>query len=314
MEEYLHDFESTDLLRKTSRGWVYSGRGRAADAVRLDGMPGETFRILCHGKLLETMDRGQAYREAHKGAIMLHQGETYIVNEMDLENHTIRVTETSVDYYTQPLKEVDLTVLETLETKEINGMKCAFGAVEVTEHFTGYKIKRRDTIIGIESLDLPPLTFRTRAFWFVPPPHVEQSVIAAERDIAGGLHGVEHAIIALMPLHVMCDRWDIGGLSSPSFGETGEMAIFVYDAFEGGIGLAEKAYEVFTDLLSSARELVRDCPCEDGCPSCIHSPKCGNDNQPLDKEATGLILRELCRKPEKPGSVVNPPASETASS
>jgi DEAD/DEAH box helicase domain-containing protein len=314
MEVHLHDLQSNDLLRKTSRGWVYSGRGRAAEAVSLDGMPGEAFRILCHGKLLETMDRGQVYREAHKGAIMLHQGETYVVNEMDLETHTIRVTETSVDYYTQPLKEVDLAILETLKTKEFNGMKCAFGDVEVTEHFTGYKIKRRDTIIGIEPLLLPPLTFRTRAFWFVPPPQVEQSVNAADHDLAGGLHGAEHAIIALMPLHVMCDRWDVGGLSSSSFGNTGEPVIFVYDAYEGGIGLAEKAYEILPNLLTSAYELVRDCPCEDGCPSCIHSPKCGNDNQPLDKEATIHILKKICCETKKSGPASIHPVSEPASS
>lgn len=314
MEEHLHDLQSNDLLRKTSRGWIYSGRGRAAEAVRLDGVPGETFRILCHGKLLETMDRGQAYREAHTGAIMLHQSETYVVNEMDLETHTIRVTETSADYYTQPLRDVDLEILEALETKEFNGMKCAFGDVEVTEHFTGYKIKRHDTIIGIEPLSLPPLTFRTRAFWIVPPQQVEQSVNAADYDLAGGLHGAEHAIIALMPLHVMCDRWDVGGLSSPSFGNTGEPVIFVYDAYEGGIGLAEKAYEILPGLLTSAYELVRDCPCEDGCPSCIHSPKCGNDNQPLDKEATTLILKNLCCEPEKSGPATIPPVSESAPS
>jgi len=314
MEEHLHDLQSNDLLRKTSRGWIYSGRGRAAEAVRLDGVPGESFRILCHGKLLETMDRGQAYREAHTGAIMLHQGETYVVNEMDLETHTIRVTGTDVDYYTQPLKEVNLDIIDTLETKDIHGMKCAFGDVEVTEHFTGYKIKRRDTIIGIEPLSLPPLTFRTRAFWIVPPPQVEQSVNAADYDLAGGLHGAEHAIIALMPLHVMCDRWDVGGLSSPSFGNNGEPVIFVYDAYEGGIGLAEKAYEILPGLLTSAYELVRDCPCEDGCPSCIHSPKCGNDNQPLDKEATTLILKKICCEPEKSGPAAIHPELQPASS
>lgn len=314
MEEFLPDFGENDLLRRTSRGWVYSGRGRATDAVRLDGMPGETFRILCHGKLLETMDRGQAYREAHKGAIMLHQGETYLVSEMDLETHTIRVTETEVDYYTQPLKEVGLTILETLETKEFNGMRCAFGDVEVTEQFTGYKVKRRGTIIGVEPLDLPALTFRTRAFWLVPPPEIEQMVQAQELDLAGGLHGAEHAIIALMPLHVMCDRWDIGGLSSPAYGENGEPIIFVYDSCEGGIGLAEKAYTILPELLTSAYELVRDCPCEDGCPSCIHSPKCGNDNQPLDKEATALILQQLSGGNEEPGPAVPVTAPGRASS
>jgi len=297
--ELLSELASSDLIRKTSRGWVYSGRGRAADAVRLDGIPGSTFRILCHGRLLETMDRAQAYREAHKGAIMLHQGETYVVNEMDIEMHTVWVTETDVDYYTQPLKEVDLSIIETLETHMITGVKCAFGDVEVTEQYTGYKIKRKDTIIGVEPLFLPPLTFRTKAFWFVPAPETEHRIVHSNLDLAGGLHGTEHAIIALMPLHVMCDRWDIGGLSSPAFGENCEPTIFVYDGYEGGIGLAEKAFEILPDVFSSAHELVRDCGCDEGCPSCIYSPKCGNDNQPLDKEATVLILRDLCTFTEK---------------
>jgi DEAD/DEAH box helicase domain-containing protein len=240
------------------------------------------------------MDRAQAYREAHNGAIMLHQGETYLVNDMDLETHTIRVTETDVDYYTQPQKKVDLTILETLETRIINGARCAYGEVEVTEQYTGYKIKRKDTIIGMEPLDLPPLTFRTKAFWFIPTSDNEQCIERSNFDLAGGLHGVEHAIIALMPLHVLCDRWDIGGLSSPAFGENGEPMVFVYDGYEGGIGLAEKAYEILPDMFSSAHELVRDCGCDEGCPSCIYSPKCGNDNQPLDKDASVLILRDLC--------------------
>jgi DEAD/DEAH box helicase domain-containing protein len=293
-DEFLPQLASSDLLRKTSRGWVYSGRGRATDAVRLDGIPGSTFRILCHGRLLETMDRAQAYREAHKGAIMLHQGETYVVNDMDLDMHTIRVTETDVDYYTQPQKKVDLTILATLEARIINGAQCGYGEVEVTEQYTGYKIKRKDTIIGMELLELPPLTFRTKAFWFIPTSDTKQCIDRSSLDLAGGLHGVEHAIIALMPLHVLCDRWDIGGLSSPAFGENGEPMVFVYDGYEGGIGLAEKAYEILPDMFSSAYELVRNCGCDDGCPSCIYSPKCGNDNQPLDKDAVVLILNDLC--------------------
>jgi DEAD/DEAH box helicase domain-containing protein len=310
----LADLSAHDLVRKTARGWVYSGRGRATGAVQLDGIPGPTFRILCKGKLLETMDRGQAFREAHKGAIMLHQGITYVVNEMDLETHTVRVSETDVDYYTQTLKEVDLKVIETIEEKIVHGMKCAFGDVDVMETITGYKIKRKDTIIGVESLILPPLTFRTKAFWIVPPDFIGPSVRTAGLDLAGGLHGAEHAIIALMPLHVMCDRWDIGGLSTPRFGETGEPVIFVYDAYEGGIGLAEKAFEILPELLASAHELVRDCTCEKGCPSCIYSPKCGNDNQPLDKVATTRILAVLCNEPENPESVISSGAPEPVSS
>lgn len=296
--EHFSELEAANLIRRTRNGWVYSGRGRAAEAVRLDGIAGSTFRILCHGRLLETMDRAQAYREAHKGAIMLHQGETYIVSEMDLETHTIRVTETDVDYYTQPLKEVDLSIIETLRTRQVQGARCAFGEVEVTEQYTGYKIKRKDTIVGAERLDLPPITFRTEAFWFIPPEGTEHRIADSDLNLAGGLHGAEHAIIALMPLHVLCDRWDIGGLSSPVFGEHCEPTVFVYDGYEGGIGLAEKAYDLLPDVFSTAHELVRDCGCDEGCPSCIYSPKCGNDNQPLDKAAAVLILRDLCCIPE----------------
>jgi len=295
----LPELASHDLVRKTSRGWVYAGRGRATDAVHLGGVPGETFRILCNGRLLETMDRGQAFREAHEGAIMLHQGETYVVTEMDLGHHTIRVAPTEVDYYTQPLKDVDLRILETLGKRTISGAACFFGDVEVCEQYTGYKIKRGDTIIGMEPLSLPPLEFRTKAFWIVPDTETERKLSGSTFDPAGGLHGAEHAIIALMPLHVMCDRWDIGGLSSPAFGEEGRPVIFVYDGYEGGIGLAEKAFGLLPDLLQTSYELVRDCRCEAGCPSCIYSPKCGNDNQPLDKDAAVLILRELCRGPER---------------
>jgi DEAD/DEAH box helicase domain-containing protein len=298
----LADLAAHNLLRKTSRGWVYAGRGRAADAVRLDGMSAESFRVVCHGRLLETMDRAQAYREGHKGAIMLHQGETYVVNEMDLEMHTIRVTETDVDYYTQALKDVNLSIIEMQDSRVVNDIRCAFGDVEVTEQYTAYKIKRGDTVIGIEPLSLPPLTFRTKAFWFTVPEQAGRSVSDAGLDLAGGLHGAEHAIIALMPFHVMCDRWDIGGLSSPSFGEDGEAMIFVYDACEGGIGLAEKAYANLAELFTSSHELVRDCPCRKGCPSCIYSPKCGNDNVPLDKDATVKILGRLSTM-QGPGEV-----------
>jgi len=306
------ELASVGLIRQTARGWVYAGRGRAADAVRLDGIAAESFRVMCNGRLLETMDRAQAFREAHKGAIMLHQGESYIVRDMDLETHIIRVAETDVDYYTQPLKEVSLAIIKTLETKTISSVKCAFGDVEVTEQYTGYKIKRRDTIIGLEPLSLPPLTFRTKAFWFVPPADAEEKCTSAGLDFAGGLHGAEHAIIALMPLHVMCDRWDIGGLSSPQFGDAGEPAVFVYDACEGGIGLAEKAFGLLFQLFTTSHELVRDCPCEKGCPSCIYSPKCGNDNQPLDKEATVLILGGLCTTRGQRESTGSPARQEEA--
>jgi len=290
------DLVAAGLLRETARGIIYTGRGRATDAVRLDGLSSESFRVICDGRLLETMDRAQAFREAHKGAILLHQGQTYLVKEMDLSSHIIRVAETDVDYYTQPLRDVELAILETLRKQTINGAECFFGDVEVTERYTGFKIKRKDTIIAVEPLDLPPLTFRTKALWLTMTQETCRKISDFNLDLAGGLHGAEHAIIAMMPLFVMCDRWDIGGLSSPVFGEKGEPVIFVYDGFEGGIGLTEKAFDLLQDLLTSSCALVKDCVCEEGCPSCIYSPKCGNDNQPLDKEASVRILLSLSRQ------------------
>jgi len=174
LDTLLPELVSGNLLRRTSRGWVYTGRSRASGVVNLGSISCETFRIVSNGQLLETMDRAQAYREAHKGAIMLHQGETYVVNEIDLETHTIRVTPTDVDYYTQLSKEINLTVVKTLGQKVVAGMKCFFGDVEVTEQYTGYKIKRGDMIIGLEPLSLPPLSFRTKAFWFNPQERSEQ--------------------------------------------------------------------------------------------------------------------------------------------
>jgi len=290
----LADLSANGLVRETARGWVYAGRGRATEAVRLDGMAAGSYRIVCHGRLLETMNQAQAFREAHTGAIMLHQGETYVVNEMDLETHTIRVAETDVDYYTQPLKDVHLAVERTLAHRTVNGVTCAYGEVVVTERYTGYKIKQKDRVIGVEPLSLPPIVFPTMAFWFTVPQVVEAEVRGAGLDLAGGLHGAEHTIIAMMPLHVMCDRWDVGGLSSAAFGDEARPMVFVYDGYEGGIGLAESAFGHLSGIFSSAFELVNACPCEDGCPSCIHSPKCGNDNAPLDKAATKIILEALC--------------------
>jgi DEAD/DEAH box helicase domain-containing protein len=208
------------------------------------------------------------------------------------------VAETDVDYYTQPLKEVNLSVISILQKRAISGTDCCYGDVEVTERYTGYKIKRKDTIIAVEPLDLPPLTFQTKAFWFTLPDETAQQVISRGFDLAGALHGAEHAAIAMMPLFVMCDRWDIGGLSSPNFGDQGEPVVFVYDGYEGGIGLCEKAFDFLPDLFAASRSLVQDCGCEVGCPSCIYSPKCGNDNQPLDKDGTIAILRSLTQKPD----------------
>jgi len=254
----------------------------------------DCFRVIADGRTLETLDRNQAFREAHRGAVLLHQGDQYLVDAMDILHGIIRVSRTDVDYYTRPLKSVHIEVKGVIETRTMQNISVSYGEVEVTEQYYAYKIIRKDALLGVEPLDLPPLSFPTRALWFSPPEGTFESIRTEGHDPCGGLHGAEHAFIAMMPMYVLCDRWDIGGVSMPVHAENGGPVVFVYDGYEGGIGLSEKAYQLFGDIAATALHLVEECPCETGCPSCIFSPKCGNDNQPLDKSATVRVLQSLC--------------------
>jgi DEAD/DEAH box helicase domain-containing protein len=290
LEGLIRSLSGAHLLRPTPHGVVYCGRGRAAEAVRLDSISSETFRLTCNGALLETLDRAQAFREAHDGAVVLHRGETYLVREMDLDTRRIRVEKAEVDYYTDAMKTVDLRVVREVSRRDGNGFALSLGDVEVTEQYTGYRIMKYDALIGFEPLTLPPLKFGTRALWFTLSPGLASAITTAGFDLAGTLHGAEHAIIGIAPLHVLCDRRDLGGVSTTNHPDTDGPAIFVYDGYEGGIGLAEKAFELMDRIASMALDAVRDCRCDDGCPACIYSPKCGNDNTPLDKGGTVQVL------------------------
>jgi len=290
LPEIVSSLAGQHLLGRTRRGWIYAGSRRAADLVSLEGGSRETFTVMCNGHVLETLDRAQAYREAHKGAILLHQGEQYRVDDLDLDARTVRVTPVTVGYYTRPQKSAAVRVLEVKACRDLSSARLFFGDVEVTEQYTAYRMIERETVIGVEPLDLPPSRFATRGLWFELAPGTCDAVTRAGGDLAGGLHGMEHALIAVMPFFVLCDRWDIGGLSVPCGGESGYPAVYIYDGYEGGIGLAEKGYEICEDIVATAGSLVADCPCTDGCPSCILSPKCGSDNQPLDKKAARLLL------------------------
>jgi DEAD/DEAH box helicase domain-containing protein len=293
--DLIQSLANRGLLRITRSGWVYAGRGRAADALSLDSISSDTFRILCSGIVMETMDRPQAFREAHPGAVLLHLGETYIVEHLDCETRQIRVKRTEVDYYTEALRSVDVLIVAEREHRQIDGVDLFYGDVEVVEHYYAYRTKRYDTVIATDGLDLPPIRFTTRAVWFKLPDHLAGILKRSHHDFAAGLHAAEHALIGMMPFHVLCDRWDIGGFSAPWFPDTDSPTILIYDGHEGGAGIAEKGYELLPFIIGTAYELVRDCGCSSGCPACILSPKCGNDNQPLDKEAARYILEELNR-------------------
>jgi len=247
------------------------------------------------GSLLETVESAVALFQIHPGAIYIHQGESYLVTELDLISRTAYCQPTDATYYTQAKDITDLRMLKISQEKDFGQGRVHLGEVEVTTRVIGFRKKRvfTEEVIAEEPLDLPPQSFNTVALWFDIPPQLEVQLAQAGLDFAGGLHAVEHATIAMLPLFALCDRNDIGGVSTPLHPDTGRAEVFIYDAHPGGIGIAEKGFELIGTLWQQTLRMISECPCEEGCPSCIQSPKCGNNNEPLDKRAAQVILGGL---------------------
>ncbi|HPV54242.1 MAG TPA: DEAD/DEAH box helicase, partial [Syntrophales bacterium] len=263
----LPELAAEGLVKETPHGWVYTGRGRPVEAVGLDHIARDAYRITCEGALLETMDVSQACREAHLGAVLLHQGESYVVRRFDAENRLVEVERRDVDYYTRAIKAVDLEILGTKDMRRMGRMIFCLGELEVTETTLGYKVIRDDQVAAREDLELPPLRFPTTGLWFTIPDELRRAIHDRGLSFGGALHALEHAMIAILPFEILCDRWDIGGLSTPGHPGTGEPTIFLYDGYEGGIGLTEKAQGLMDRVARLTLELIRDCPCETGCPA-----------------------------------------------
>lgn len=287
-----------DLYQNPRGDYIYPYDDNPAMSHSLDQLSNDEFRVMNNGKLLEVMERSQVYREAHEGAILINKGETYQVDSVNLASHFVNVSKNTVDYHTMVLNKVHINIEKKLSKTKYGNLKIHFGELTVEEDYYRYKKMHFSKVIGQFNLDLPPLKFRTKGLWFTVPREVKnnlEDLYKGEEEVfEGGLHGAEHALIGLFPLHVMCDRFDIGGLSTNYHEDTQEATIFIYDAYEGGIGITQKAVDVFVDLLKSTRDLLKNCNCHDGCPSCIYSPKCGNDNKPLHKKATEYILNYMC--------------------
>ncbi|MDR7521119.1 MAG: DUF1998 domain-containing protein [Armatimonadota bacterium] len=288
--------QAGELVARRGR-WYWIGRQRyPAQAVDIRSASGATFRIVGPDRrTIGTVEEAQAFEQVHPGAIYLHQGETYLVSELDLQARIARVTPSAADYYTQPRTTIDLTIQRRQAVRPWGPTAVEFGEVEVATQVVGFARKQlfTDTVLGVEPLDLPAQRLQTRAVWFAVPDVLEARVRARGLDFAGGIHAVEHAAIGVLPLFAMCDRWDIGGVSYPMHPQTHTPAIFIYDGHPGGVGITEKGYALIESLMAATREVIEACPCEDGCPSCIQSPKCGNLNEPLDKEAALVLLRGL---------------------
>ena len=299
-DEILEELVSKKDLHINARGdYMYPYDDNPAMDHSLDQISGQEFKIMNNGTLLETMERSQVYREAHEGAILINKGDTYVVNSVSLSRGFVNVNQKTVDYHTMVLNKTDINIRKKLSKTRYGNLTIHFGELTVSEDYFKYKKMQFSKSVGTYPLDLPPLKFNTKGLWFTIPKSVKdtlEDMFPNEEEVfAGGLHGVEHALIELFPLHTMCDRFDIGGLSTNYHEDTQEATIFIYDGYEGGIGICEKASDVFVDLLKSTLDLLNNCSCQSGCPACIYSPKCGNDNKPLHKNATKYILEYMCK-------------------
>lgn len=262
---------------------------------------GESFAIILHNRStgkkvpLGKNEGMRALKECHPGAVYLHRGESYLVEELDLVRRVIHVIPSQVPYYTRVKSEKETEILEVLASKPVGNFLVRMGRLRVTETITGYEKRRlfSQELLDTNALELPPQVFETVGFWIEIEQAVAQRIQQCNLHFMGGIHAVEHAAISMFPLFALCDRNDIGGISCPLHHQVGKGAIFIYDGYPGGIGLAERGYAIIEELLGKAKELIASCDCPEGCPACIHSPKCGSGNKPLDKEAALTVLRIL---------------------
>jgi len=285
-------------LERTSAGFVWKGRDYPAARISLRSGDLEAFTVVESetGSLLGLVERDRAYSTVHQGAVYLHLGEQYLVESLDLDGRVALVSPASVDWYTQAKRETETTIEAVERAETTRGVELHFGRVSVLEQVVGYARKsiRDGSTIDVVPMLLPETTFETEGIWFSPDPGLLEGLEQMPK-LLGTLHAAEHTLIALLPLWAMCDRWDIGGLSTNVHHQTGEPTIFVYDGHAGGVGIAARGFDRFESWVEDTVRLLQRCPCTAGCPSCVQSPKCGNLNEPLDKAGARTLLERMLR-------------------
>jgi DEAD/DEAH box helicase domain-containing protein len=299
----LEELEDWAVLYRTKKnGPLHSAARRPQREVDLRGI-GTSFPIfLQDNKTVIGGSSGiRAFTECHEGAVYLHRARQYLVTKLDLERQNVVVKPANLDYYTRALSEKDTEILGApVRSRDFPGFTIREARLKVTERIIAYE-KRKTSgqeLIGLVDLELPPLHFETIGIWIEIPDATKERIQELGLHFMGGIHAMEHAAISMFPLFALCDRDDIGGISTPQHEQVCRAAVFIYDGRPGGVGLAHRAFDVIEELLQKTRKLVQECPCEEGCPSCIHSPKCGSGNKPLDKEACIRTL-EFLLDPEK---------------
>lgn len=288
----------SDHLKLRARGRepraYWSARGRPAGGIGLRTGSSHEVRIAFDdGTLVGTVDRSRACDVVHPGAVYLHQGRPLLVTSLDLVDGVAIVEPTDGREYTMARTDIVLRVCGSDASRTVGRLTVGLGTVEVTSRVTGYQ--RREVlsgeVVGDEDLDLPPSHLVTRASWWEVPESVVDDASVNERALPGALHAAEHCAIGVLPLFTICDRWDVGGVSTPWLADLASPAIVIYDGYPGGAGIAELGFEAARRQLDTTLELLEGCTCDDGCPSCVQSPKCGSWNEPLDRHAAARLLR-----------------------
>ncbi|MFD9573124.1 DEAD/DEAH box helicase [Streptomyces sp. NPDC059982] len=308
--ELLPQLEAAKLLRRRATAWHWTRRERACDLADIRGGGGRPVQIVeaATGRLLGTVDESASHTAVHDGAVHLHQGRTYLVKHLDLEDSVALVEEASPPFSTTARDTTSIAILETETEIPWGAARLCFGSVEVTNQVVSYLRRKLITgeVLGEAKLDLPPRTLRTRAVWWtVTEDQLDEARINPE-ILGGALHAAEHASIGLLPLFATCDRWDIGGVSVPLHPDTLLPTVFVYDGHPGGAGFAERGFHTARAWLTATRDAIAACECEAGCPSCIQSPKCGNGNDPLHKRGALRLLTHLLTPPPDPTTPSGP--------
>lgn len=264
--------------------------------IRGGGTNAYSIVISGTGELLGTTDEGRAFGTLHPGAVYLHQGEQYLVNELDQIGRVAVVEQADPDFYTQARDVTDIEVVnEVVDSASIGATGVHLGTVRVTEQVVGYvkKLVATNEIVDEIPLPLPPQHLETKSVWWTIPAAVIARAAVSTRALPGAVHAAEHAAIGLLPLIATCDRWDVGGVSTPMHPDTGVCTIFIYDGYPGGAGISERGFRQAVRLLEATLETIGRCGCSRGCPSCVQSPKCGNGNEPLDKQAAAALLAAI---------------------
>ncbi|RUM88553.1 MAG: DEAD/DEAH box helicase, partial [Thermodesulfatator sp.] len=261
---------------------------------------GRSFQILTEdGMTIGTLDGYRVFKEAHPGAVYIHRGNTFLVKDLDIEARKVTVRPARVDYFTRVRASKETHILEVEKRAPLFGSSVFWGRLLISEQVTGYDVRhvRGQRLINRVDLELPAQKFETEGLWITIPEQVKKAAEKQYLHFMGGIHAIEHAAIGIMPLLVLCDRNDLGGISTTFHYQTSAPAVFVYDGIPGGVGLTAKAFEKAENLLETTLQTIQGCPCENGCPSCVHSPKCGSGNRPIDKSAALFVLDAIRNGP-----------------